>query len=60
MTSKRPGWSADRQKLSPRPINHGDECGATKADLDTADAGLRDELYRALWMQGAVVAAKLL
>ena len=33
---------------------------ATKADLDTAIADLRADLYRALWMQGGALAAIIL
>ena len=38
-------------------VNHGDERAATKADLDAAIAGLRADLYRALWIQGAGLVA---
>ena len=51
-------------------VSHGDERAATKADLDTAVAGLRSELGIIRWVIGiqsavtlatfAIVAAKLL
>ena len=53
-----------------KAINHGDERAATKADLDTAIAGVRSELAIVRWVVGiqsaiglatfAIVAAKLL
>ena len=53
-----------------KAINHGDERAATKADLDTAIAGVRSELATIRWVVGiqsaitlatfAIVAAKLL
>ena len=50
-----------------KAINHGDERAATKADLagtkadlEAAIADLRADLYRALWMQGAVIVAVVL
>ena len=53
-----------------KAINHGDERAATKADLDTAVAGVRSELGIIRWVIGiqsavtlatfAIVAAKLL
>ena len=39
-----------------KAIHHGDERAATKADL----AGLRADLYRASWMQGAAIVAVVL
>ncbi len=49
-----------------KAINHGDERAATKADLATAiadlkadNAGLRADLYRALWIQGGAIVAIL-
>ena len=53
-----------------KAINHGDERAATKADLDTAIAGVRSELATIRWVVGiqsaitlatfAIVAARLL
>ena len=42
-----------------KAINHGDERAATKADLATAIASLRADLYRALWIQGGAIVAIL-
>ena len=38
-------------------VSHGDERAATKADLEAAIAGLRADLYRALWIQGVGIVA---
>lgn len=38
-----------------RAISHGGERAATKADLDSAVAGLRADFYRALWIQGVSI-----
>ena len=38
-------------------VDHGDERAATKADLEAAIAGLRADLYRALWIQGVGIVA---
>ena len=53
-----------------KAVNHGDERAATKADLDTAIAGVRPEFGIIRWLVGiqsaitlatfAIVAAKLL
>ena len=38
-------------------VDQGDERAATKADLEAAIAGLRADLYRALWIQGVGIVA---
>ena len=54
------GFERRQAEAIAKAINHGDERAATKADLEAAIAGLRADLYRALWMQGAAIAALIL
>ena len=54
------GFERKQAEAIAKAINHGDERAATKADLEAAIAGLEGRLYRALWMQGAAIAALIL
>ena len=51
------GTDRDFAEAIAKAIDHGDERAATKADLETVITGLRADIYHALQVQGAGLAA---